>query len=224
VSPSTSTPLVEAERLAVTARAGGLRVDGLDLRLEAPGALVLVGPVEAASAVLRALLGIDRPDGGVARVLGETPGALPRAGAAAVLARVGFLPRSGALLANLTLRENLLLPLQFHRHLEGADAERAAAAALARFGLTEAPAVRPEEVALPVRRRIALARAMLLDPDLLVLDDPLDDLDEDVAREVVAALTAWTRERPRGLLVASPYARTASTLRAAALPLPVTRA
>jgi ABC-type transporter Mla maintaining outer membrane lipid asymmetry ATPase subunit MlaF len=215
---------VEAEGLTVTARAGGLRVDGLAFRLEAPGALVLVGPVEAASAVLRVLLGIDRPDAGVARVLGETPGTLPRGRAAAVLSRVGFLPRSGALLANLTLRENLLLPLQFHRRLGAAEAEVAAAAALARFGLDEAPAARPEDVSLPVRRRIALARATLLDPELLVLDDPLDDLDEDVAREVAAALASWSREQRRGLLIASPYARTASTLRALALPLPVTRA
>jgi len=224
VSLGSAPPLVEAEGLAVTASAGGLRVEGLAFRLEAPGALVLVGPVEAASAVLRVILGIDRADAGAVRVLGEAPGSLPRDRAAAVLSRVGFLPRSGALLANLTLRENLLLPLQFHRRLGAAEAERVAAAALARFGLDEAPAVRPEDVPLPVRRRVALARATLLDPELLVLDDPLDDLDEDVAREVAAALTTWSGERPRGLLVASPYARTASTLRALALPLPVTRA
>ncbi len=224
MSPVPATPLVEAEGLAVTARAGGLRVEGLAFRLDLPGALVLVGPVEASSAVLRALLGIERPDAGAARVLGESPATLPRARAAALLSRVGFLPRSGALLSNLTLEENLLLPLQFHRHLTAAEAERASAAALARFGLEEAPRVRPEEVSLPVRRRIALARATLLDPDLLVLDDPLDDLDEDVAREVAAALTTWSRERPRGLLVASPLARTASTLRLPALLLPVIRA
>jgi len=139
-------PLIEAQGLSVTARAGGLRVTGLALRLEAPGSLVLVGPVEAASAVLRALLGVERPDGGVARVLGEDPLALSPARAGELLSRVGFLPRSGSLLANLTLRENLLLPLQFHRRLGAAEMERVTAAALARFGLDDAPEVRPEEV------------------------------------------------------------------------------
>lgn len=224
MSLGSAPPLVEAEGLAVTASAGGLRVEGLAFRLEAPGALVLVGPVEAASAVLRVVLGIDRADAGAVRVLGEAPGSLPRDRAAAVLSRVGFLPRSGALLANLTLRENLLLPLQFHRRLGAAEAERVAAAALARFGLDEAPAVRPEDVSLPVRRRVALARAILLDPELLVLDDPLDDLEEDVAREVVAAVGAWARERPRGVLVTSHLAGIAAALRAPALPLPVIRA
>lgn len=216
-------PLAEARGLTVTARAGALRVEGLAFRVDPSDVLVLVGPVEAGSAVLRALLGIERPDSGEARVLGELPGTLSRARAAELLARVGFHPRSGSLLANLTLRENLLLPLQFHRRLGAAEAERAVGVALARFGLDAAPEVRPEEASLPVRRRVALARAVLLDPELLVLDDPLDDLEEDVAREVVAALTAWVRERPRGLLVASHLARTAAALRAPALPLPVIR-
>lgn len=220
----TAAPLAEAAGLSVTARAGGLRVEGLAFALAPAARLALVGPVEAGSAVLRALLGIERADAGVARLLGEDASGLRRDRSAALLARVGFCPRSGALLSNLTLRENLLLPLQFHRHLTAGEAARAAAAALARFGLAEAPQVRPEEVATPVRRRVALARAILLDPELLVLDDPLDDLEEDVAREVAAALATWAGEGARGLLLASPLAGTAAALRAPALPLPVTRA
>ncbi len=217
-------PLAEAHDLTVTARAGALRVEGLAFRVHAGETLVLVGPVEAGSMVLRALVGIEPPESGRARVLGEEPAALPRARAAALLARVGWYPRSGALLANLTLRENLFLPLQFHRRADDAEMERAAGAALARFGLAAAPDVRPEEVPLPVRRRVALARAILLDPELLVLDDPLDDLEEEVASEVAAALAAWAREGPRGLVLTSHRARIASTLRAPALPLPVIRA
>lgn len=224
MNPVPAPLLAEAEGLSVTARAGGLRVEGLRFEVRPGASLVLVGPVEAGSAVLRALLGIDRPDGGGSRLLGEDPARLPRARSAALLSRVGFHPRSGSLLANLTLRENLLLPLQFHRRLTAAEAEATTAAALDRFGLAGAPEVRPEEVALPVRRRVALARAILLDPELLVLDDPLDDLEEDVAREVVLAIAAWTRERPRGLLVTSHHARTAAALRAPALSLPVIRA
>lgn len=222
--PVPATALAEAEGLAVTARSGGLRVEGLGFRVEAARAVVLVGPVEAGSAVLRALLGIDPPDAGVARLLGEDPLGLPRSRSAELLSRVGFHPRSGSLLANLTLRENLRLPLRFHRRLTTGEAEHATAAALGRFGLEDAPEVRPEEVSLPVRRRVALARATLLDPELLVLDDPLDDLEDDVAAEIASALAAWIRERPRGLLVASHLARTAAALRAPALPLPVIRA
>ncbi len=217
-------PLAEARDLAVVARDGSLRVEGLAFRLGPGDALVLAGPVEAGSAVLRALVGVEEPSAGELRLLGEAPAALPRARGPALLARVGWYPRSGALLANLTLRENLLLPLQFHHRVAAGRAERAAAAALARFGLDEAPDVRPELAPLPIRRLVALARATLLDPELLVLDDPLDDLDEDTAAAVVAALAAWARERPRGLLLCSHQPGFAQTLGARALPLPVIRA
>jgi len=217
-------PLAEAEGLTVSARSGDLRVEGFGFRLHPGESLVLVGPVDAGSAVLRAVLGIDPPEAGEVRVLGEQPGTLDRVAAAAVLSRVGWVPRSGALLANLTLRENLLLPLQFHRRLDAQETARLTSAALARFGLEEAPEVRPEAATLSVRRRVALARAILLDPDLLVLDDPLDDLEDAVAAQIVSAIAAWARERPRGLLLATHQPRLAASLRAPALPLPVTRA
>lgn len=217
-------PLAEAQGLAVVARDGSLRVEGLGFRLAPGEALVLTGPVEAGSAVLRALVGVEEPAAGRALLFGEPPAALSRARTPALLSRVGWYPRTGALLANLTLRENLLLPLQFHRRPSAAEAERAAAAALARFGLDEAPDVRPEEAPLPVRRLVALARATLLDPELLLLDDPLDDLDEDTAGAVLAALAAWAGERPRGILLCSHQPGFAPKLGARAQPLPVIRA
>lgn len=205
--------LAEAAGLAVG------EVAGLDLALRAGEALHLHGPVEAASAVLRALVGLERPRAGRARLLGEDAWALPRRRAAALLARVGWLPRQGALLANLTLRENLLLPLEYH----GRDAAPArVAAALAAFGLDEAPDQRPERLPLPVRRRVALARAALLDPLLLVLDDPLDDLDAATAASLAAALAAWARVPGRALLVTSPDPSLGAALGARSLPLPVT--
>jgi ABC-type transporter Mla maintaining outer membrane lipid asymmetry ATPase subunit MlaF len=216
-------PLAEARDLSVVARQGALRVDGLAFRLGPGETLVLSGPVEAGSAVLRALVGVEPPASGRALLFGEATGALARRGGAALLARVGWLPRQGALLANLTLRETLLLPLRFHGRATDAEAERAAGAALARFGLAGAPDVRPEDAPLPLRRLVALARATLLDPELLVLDDPLDDVEDEIGDAVVAALAAW-RAPPRGLLLCSHDAGLAPRLGAPALPIPVIRA
>jgi len=207
------------------AEASGLTlpgVAGLDLAI-GPGsgrALQLHGPAESGGAVLRALVGLERPLAGTARLFGVDPAALSRRSARSTLARVGWLPRQGALLANLTLRENLLLPLEFHGQAQGPSR---CAAALERFGLAEAPDLRPEFAGLAVRRRVALARAVLLDPALLLLDDPLDDLDEESAAALAAALTAWAGEPGHALLVTSPDPALAAALGAARLSIPVTR-
>jgi phospholipid/cholesterol/gamma-HCH transport system ATP-binding protein len=185
---------------------------GLSFELGAGEALQLCGPVDAGGAALRALVGLQEADAGQVRLLGEDPHALPRRASQALLARVGWLPREGALLANLTLRENLLLPLRFH--LGGRGAPDAAPRALARLGLAEAPDVRPERVTLGLRRRVALARAMLLEPALLLLDGPLHDLDDEDAAALTAAILAYAREPGRAVLVASPYPDLASALSA----------
>jgi phospholipid/cholesterol/gamma-HCH transport system ATP-binding protein len=210
-------PFAETSGLAMDHAAG---LSGLDLALGPGEALHLHGPMEAGAAVLRALVGLERPRSGTVRLFGEDPAALSRSAVASLRIRVGWLPRHGALLANLTLRENLLLPLEFH---DLGHPRTRCDVALARFGLEEAPELRPELVALPVRRRVALSRAVLLEPSLLLLDDPLDDLDEASAREVAAALAAWAREPGHALLVTSPDLALAAALGARRLSLPVTR-
>jgi ABC-type multidrug transport system ATPase subunit len=213
--------LAEVRDLFVVDRTSVLAVRGLSFELRAGQALQLHGPIEAGTPVLRSLVGLARPESGQVRLLGHDPFALGRAETSTQLARVGWLPRAGALLANLTLSENLLLPLLFHR---GAADPAVVAAALRRFGLDEAPNLRPEHAPMPVRRRVALARATLLDPEVLLLDHPLDDLDEEDAGAITAALAAWVAEGPRGLIVSSPFHGLATALGARLVHLPVTRA
>ena len=208
---SAAAPLLAARDLSLPLGDGEV-LRGLSFDLHPGELLQLVGPVEAASAALRALLGLQRPAGGSVRLLGEDPHALSRCAAARLLARVGWLPREGALLANLTLRENLLLPLRFH-HGDQAD-PAAPGRALGRLGLDHAPDVRPERAALPLRRRISLARALLLEPALVLADGPLHDLDDDAAAIITGALRAYAREPGRAVLVASPYPDLASALSA----------
>lgn len=217
--------LVETGSLGVAARDGSLRVRGLDLRVRAGERAVLVGPADAGEAVLRAIVGVDLPESGSARLLGAEVASLGSREACALRARAGWLPRRGALLANLTLRENLLLPLAFHRRGAAAREEGRVRSALARFGLEEAPDVRPEEAPLALRRRVALARAVLLDPEVLVLADPVDDMEESDEEEILAALAAWATEGggSRALLVAAQRHSVAGPLAAATLTLPVIR-
>jgi len=216
-SPRPGALLLEALGLDLPTSSAGVRVAGLELAVRAGERIHLRGPVDAASAVLRALVGLVRPEAGTVRLLGQDLATLPRR-ASAHLAGIGWLPRTGALLSNLTLRENLHLPLEFH--LGRVDPARVAAA-LACFGLDEVPDLRPELVPLQVRRRVALARAVLLDPALLLLDDPLDDLEEAASRALAGALAAWAALPHRALVFASPDHDLAAALGARRIDLPV---
>jgi phospholipid/cholesterol/gamma-HCH transport system ATP-binding protein len=183
-----------------------------------PGERVVVGgPVESTSGLLRAVMGLEALGAGTVRLLGEELAALPRIQAEALLERIGYSPRIGALVSNLPLRDNLLLPLRYHRRLAATAVPDAALKAAARFGLSALPVAIPPVVSVLVRRRVALARATVLDPVLLVVDDPTEDLDPAAADEIADRLAAAARELNAAVLAASNDFRVAAALRARTL-------
>jgi ABC-type transporter Mla maintaining outer membrane lipid asymmetry ATPase subunit MlaF len=205
---------IDIDALALRDGDGRDLVTGLRLGVERAGAAVLAGPVEAASAVLRALVGLEAPASGAARLLGAEVRALPVRDAEALLARVGYVPRAGALVSNLPLRDNLVLPLRWHRRADGPEPWALAEAAAARFGLAELPAAIPPLAGVATRRRVALARAILLAPEVLLLDDPTEDLDAADADELCDRLAAAARELGAAVLAASNDFRVSAALRA----------
>jgi phospholipid/cholesterol/gamma-HCH transport system ATP-binding protein len=197
----------------------GVGASGVELALGPGEAVVLSGPVEASSAVLRAAMGVERPEAGAVRLLGEDLRRLRRRKAEALLARVGYQPSSGALVSNMLLRDNLLLPLRYHRRLDGPAALEIARRAAARFGIDELPALLPSLASLALRRRVALARAAILDPELLVLDDPTEDLDGTEAAALAGRIAAVARQLGAAVLAASNDPHVAAALGARVVPL-----
>jgi ABC-2 type transport system ATP-binding protein len=184
----TSPYVVEAEGLAK--RFGDrIAVDRVDLRIPAGSAFGYLGPNGAGKTTLiRMLLGLTPATGGSMRLLGRP---MPRERTAA-LARVGAIveePRSHPFL---TGRENL--------EIVAAARERAAHAridgALARVGLARRADDRVKTYSLGMRQRLGVARALLGDPELLILDEPMNGLDpagmEDM-RLMIRALVAEGR-------------------------------
>ena len=199
----TAAPAISLRRLTLRDHLGRPLVTDLDLEIAPGQAAVLTAPPEVGNAVLRAVVGLWPAQEGEARVLGEEVRSLPRARAEALLARVGYVPRYGALVSNLSLRENLVLPLRWHRHLGEPEARHEAARAAARFGVDELPAVIPPLASVELRRRVALARAVVLSPEVLVLDDPTEDLDPATATEVAGQLAAAVRALGAAVLATS---------------------
>lgn len=153
----------------------------------APGEIVtLLGPSGCGkSTVLRLAAGLDRPDGG--RV------------ALASAARVGHVFQDATLMPWASALDNVALPLRFEK-VGKATARARAAEALAAVGLAEAAEKRPRELSGGMRMRVAVARALVGDPALLLMDEPFAALDEITRFRLVDDLLRQRDLRRLGIL------------------------
>jgi ABC-type transporter Mla maintaining outer membrane lipid asymmetry ATPase subunit MlaF len=133
----------------------------------------------------RVALGLDRPRQGRVLVLGEDIARLPRAAALAFRRRVGYLPAGDGLLQNLTLHDNVALPLRFGTGLAEREIEGRIRIILTMVHLSGVGQARPAQVNEEQRRRAALARAVAFDPELVILEQPFDGLTDRVAAELL---------------------------------------
>jgi len=130
-------------------------------------------------------LGLERPATGRALVFGTVVASLPEPERLAFRRRVGYLPAGDGLLQNLSLRDNVALPLRFGSGASPRDIEGRVTVMLTALRLMSAAALRPAQANEEERRRAALARAIAFDPALLVLEQPFDGLTARVASELL---------------------------------------
>jgi NitT/TauT family transport system ATP-binding protein len=179
------------------ARAGSLvALDGCSLEVAAGSFTVVIGPNGCGkSTLLRAIAGLLRPDEGsvLIRADGGTP---PLAGDG----RVGIAFQQPRLLPWLTTLDNVALPLALDGVAAG-ERDLHAREALARVGLASTADLRPRELSGGMAQRAGLARALIGDPPVLLLDEPFSALDA-LSREAFdSELQALWLERPRTVIL-----------------------
>ena len=180
-----ASPAVRIRGLVKSYRGAPPAVDGLDLEVAAGSCFGLLGPNGAGkTTTIRVLCAASPRDAGEVEVLGRDPAREPRA----LKARLGVVPQQDNLDPDFSVRRNLVVYARYF----GIPAERARAKAdeLLRFVRVEDRADGVvEELSGGLRRRLVIARALLNDPDLLVLDEPTTGLDPQSRHEL------WDRVR-----------------------------
>ncbi|MEA2627467.1 MAG: putative transport system ATP-binding protein [Candidatus Binatota bacterium] len=206
-------PLVSLEgisRLYARADADVRALEDVWLDLERGELVTLTGPSGSGKSTLLHVLGLlDTPTAGRYRLGGEDVGGLDDDARAAQRNRsIGFVFQAFHLVPHLTIAENVELPLVY-RGQARQDRRRRALAELERVGLADRVAHRPDELSGGEQQRAAIARALVIDPILLLADEPTGNLDE-ASAAIVLSIFGAVREAGTCVVVVTHNPRVAS--------------
>ncbi|MFN4316054.1 MAG: ABC transporter ATP-binding protein [Chitinophagaceae bacterium] len=141
------------------------------------------------SVLIKCLIGLLHPDSGLVKVLGHSIPDLNPDELDELRMRVGFLFQSNALYDSMTVRENLEFPLRRHAiAFELEEVNQRVKQALDDVGLSHTLEMMPAELSGGMRKRIALARTLILRPEIILYDEPTTGLDPITAREIIGLM------------------------------------
>ncbi|MEW6677709.1 MAG: ABC transporter ATP-binding protein [Pseudomonadota bacterium] len=169
---------------------------GVSLEIHAGEFLAVWGPSGSGKSTLMHLVGlIDAPSAGAVHFDGQDTGALDDDALTRFRgSRIGFVFQSFNLVPVISALENVMLPLQI-RGMTEAEARRRAVAALADVGLERFAGARPDKLSGGQRQRVAIARALVIEPRLVIADEPTANLDSENSRMIVDLMRDMNRAK-----------------------------
>jgi lipoprotein-releasing system ATP-binding protein len=184
---------------------------GVDLNVKRGTVLAIVGVSGAGKSTLLNILGtLDRPDGGTLAIRGERVEGMSEESLARFRARrIGFVFQFHHLLPEFTAEENVMMPLLI-AGATPADARIRARAALTEVGLAQRWEHRPAELSGGEAQRVAVARALAPEPELVLADEPSGNLDPAAAGTLQDLLATLARERHQTFVIVTHNDRLAS--------------
>ncbi|HTO91895.1 MAG TPA: ABC transporter ATP-binding protein [Candidatus Sulfotelmatobacter sp.] len=177
-------------------RLGSLQVlDGVDLDIEKGETMLVMGRSGSGKSVLlRHIIGLMAPDSGSIEVEGEEIVGLRERELNEVRKKFGMLFQSAALFDSLTVGENIALPLREHTRLPDAEIHKRVAERLEWVGLSGVEDMKPASLSGGMKKRVGLARALAMDPQIVLYDEPTTGIDPIMA-DVIDKLIRGLQKR-----------------------------
>ncbi len=176
-TPAPEPPVVELRGVHLNFE-GKPVLRNLNLLVQRKQRMVIMGQSGAGkSTLLRLILGILRPSSGSVLFNGRDVNRASRRQLNHARSRMAMVFQSSALISSMTVHENLALPLRELTHKRHAQIDRIVEEKLALVGMEETGSLMPEELSGGMRKRVAIARALVLEPELILFDEPTTGLD-----------------------------------------------
>jgi len=172
-------------------------LDGFDLELYEGENLVVMGKSGSGKSVMiKCVIGLEQPDSGSILVMNQEINNLERENLDELRTEIGFLFQGSALYDSMSVRENLEFPLRRHTKKFGVieDTTPLVMEALESVGLAHAIDLMPNELSGGMKRRIALARTLILKPKIILYDEPTTGLDPITSKEIVLLMNSIQKQ------------------------------
>ncbi|HEY4745681.1 MAG TPA: ABC transporter ATP-binding protein [Desulfuromonadaceae bacterium] len=170
-------------------------LNGLNLEIPAGKITAVIGPSgEGKSVLLKHMIGLLKPDSGEIEVDGESIINLRRSRLNHIREKFGMLFQNAALFDSMTVYENVAFPLREKTSLSRDEIEDRVRSALEHVGLKNVNGKYPDEISGGMKKRVGLARALLLNPKIILFDEPTTGLDP-IIRRAIHQLIKDTHEK-----------------------------
>ncbi|HCU64394.1 MAG TPA: ABC transporter ATP-binding protein [Rheinheimera sp.] len=181
--------LIQTDRLTKSFKSAGAPMDalkGVSLTVTRGEFLAIEGPSGCGKSTLLSILGLlDLPTGGSYELCGQKVSSLSRYQQSVLRNRhIGWIFQNFNLIGDMTVLENLILPLRYDNSVKKSTYQSKALSVIERMGLTDKAMQYPGQLSGGQQQRVAIARALVMEPDLLLADEPTGNLDSENAERV----------------------------------------